>query len=224
MGESSSLPEQGLRRVSVEICRIVAELYRDGLISAVGGNVSARVPGSDLICMTPAGQFKGGLQPEDLVAVDPSGAVVWGSGRPSSEVDMHLALLTARPTLNAVVHSHPPYTTVLGFFPEPLEPLTVIHAYLEGLPRLPFRFSQDRAFADAVVAAIGSQDALILENHGLVTVGVSIRAAATMAYLVEEAAHLSYLTRLLGGTPRLLPPDALERVRQMRRRGRSLLG
>jgi ribulose-5-phosphate 4-epimerase/fuculose-1-phosphate aldolase len=212
-----------MARTAEAICAIVDELYRAGLITPIGGNVSARIPGSDNVCITPAGQFKGALRPNDLVVVNRDGGVEMG-GRPSSEVDMHLALLNSRPDVGAVIHCHAPYATALGFFDQPIEPLTLIHAYFDDLPRLGFRFSQNPEFAREVVQAIGSHDALLLENHGVVTVGRDLRTAATMAFVVEEIALQSYLARALPGTPRLLPAEALERVRQQRALGGRLFG
>lgn len=203
------------------ICGIVEELYRAGLITPIGGNVSARVPESSYVCITPAGQFKGALRPADIVVVNRRGEIERG-GRPSSEVDMHLALFAHRPDVGAVIHCHAPYATVLGFFDEPIEPLTMIHAYFDDLPRLPFRFSQNPEFAGEVVNAIGIHPALLLENHGLVTVGKDLRAAATAAFVVEEIAQQCYLARALGGSRRLLPAEALRRIREHRAGGGKL--
>ena len=96
--------EWELRADIVEVCR---RMHARGYVSAMDGNVSARMGGGRLLA-TPAGKAKGFLAPEDLVVVDLQGQPVRSGGRPSSEIKLHVAAYRARPDVSAVVHAHPP--------------------------------------------------------------------------------------------------------------------
>src|SRR5688572_22504806 len=97
-----------------EMCEVIEELYRFGLITATGGNVSARAPEAAAEAwITPRGFFKGNLSRESMVRMDTRGERCAGTGTPSSESKIHAALLAARPDLNAVVHCHAPKATIL---------------------------------------------------------------------------------------------------------------
>ncbi|HEX9439758.1 MAG TPA: class II aldolase/adducin family protein, partial [Roseiflexaceae bacterium] len=90
-----------------EIVKIGRMLYDRGLIVAGDGNISARMS-DELVITTPAGACKGMLEPEDMVVVDLEGRVRGGVRKPSSELQMHLAVYQNRPDARAVVHAHPP--------------------------------------------------------------------------------------------------------------------
>ncbi len=90
-----------------QICNVGRRMYGRGLVVACEGNVSTRLE-PDRILVTPAGVCKGHLAPQDLLVTDSSGAVIYGTGRPSSEILMHLLFYSLRPDVHAVCHAHPP--------------------------------------------------------------------------------------------------------------------
>jgi ribulose-5-phosphate 4-epimerase/fuculose-1-phosphate aldolase len=101
--------------VRAEMCEVIEELYRCALITATGGNVSARcVDAPNEAWITPRGMFKGALSPEIMARMDAAGErCADHRGTPSSEAKIHAAILAARPDVQAVVHCHAPYATIL---------------------------------------------------------------------------------------------------------------
>jgi L-fuculose-phosphate aldolase len=98
------------KRIREDIVNVMRNLYRRGLVSALSGNASIRVPGTNCIWITPSGIFKGGLTVDDLVKIDLEGNVVEGFRKPSSEWRFHVAIYKSRPDINAVIHAHNPVT------------------------------------------------------------------------------------------------------------------
>jgi L-fuculose-phosphate aldolase len=185
-----------LRRDNVTCCQ---RLYQRGLIASTEGNVSALI-GLDRLWITPSGSHKGFLGVEDLLLIDGQGKVLFGSGQPSSETPMHLALYRCRPDIRAVVHAHPPIATALTVAKCRLEtrllPETVV--LLGEVPTLPYQMPTTPAFAQEVGEVMQLVDAALLENHGGVTVGRSLQMAFNLMETLERAAQILYLAKTLG--------------------------
>ena len=111
--------------IKQEITRVMRALYERGLVSALGGNVSARVPGASEFWITPSGVFKGNVNVDDLVKVDLDGNVIEGVLRPSTETPFHAAIYRVRPDVNAVIHAHNPVTLGLALAGVNLKPISV---------------------------------------------------------------------------------------------------
>ncbi|MEM3381378.1 MAG: class II aldolase/adducin family protein, partial [Candidatus Bathyarchaeia archaeon] len=123
-----------------QIVRSMKILHRRGLMTGVGGNASARVEGSDEIWITPSGVYKPELKPSDLVKIDLDGRVVEGILKPSMEWHFHTAIYRRRADINAVLHTHSPFTTGLALADLKLRPITLEAAtILADVPILPFR-------------------------------------------------------------------------------------
>ena len=203
-----------LRRDIVAVCQ---RLYQRGFIAGTEGNVSA-LEGPDRLWITPAGHHKGLLQPADLLLIDRQGHVLFGNGRPSSETPMHLALYRCRPDIGAVVHAHPPLATALtvaGYqLAPPLLPEAVVA--LGEVPTIPYQMPTTWQFANDVGAAMRQAEAALLENHGSVAVGTTLQAAFNKMEIVERAAQILYLAKLLGRVQPLSPEavTALQALRQ----------
>src|SRR5919202_1283039 len=196
-----------LRRDIVAVCQ---RLYQRGFIAGTEGNVSA-LEGPDRLWITPSGHHKGLLQPADLLLIDLQGQVLSGNGRPSSEMPMHLALYRCRPGIRAVVHAHPPLATALTVAGYRLEPPLLPEAVvaLGEVPTIPYQIPTTWQFANDVEAAL-------LENHGSVAVGATLQAAFNKMEIVERAAQILYLAKLLGRVQPLSPEavTALQALRQ----------
>ncbi|MEE8391661.1 MAG: NAD(P)-dependent oxidoreductase, partial [Anaerolineae bacterium] len=108
-----------------KVVQVVDELYTTGLITATGGNVSARIPGTDHILITPSQLFKGDLHPGVLVRIDREGKALDPDAlSPSSEWPMHCAIYQTRPDVEAIVHTHAPQVTILGLGDLPFLPIS----------------------------------------------------------------------------------------------------
>lgn len=206
------------QRIRHEIVRMCQLLYQRGLIVGTEGNVSVRVA-PDQLWITPTGCHKGLMQPEDLVLIDLDGRVHFGHGRPSSETAMHLALYQCRADVQAVVHAHPPIATALtvaGYrFESALLPEAVVA--LGDVPTLAYQMPTTPQFAQAIGEAMRQADAVLLENHGSVTVGASLRMAFARMEMIERVAHILYCAQTLGRVQRLSPEavEALQALRHM---------
>jgi autoinducer 2 (AI-2) kinase len=198
-----------------EIVSIVDELYDAGLITPKGGNVSVLIPDSEELWITPTQLHKGGLTEEKLIRVNLKGKRLEGQDRPSVETPMHLLIYRTRPDVGAIIHSHAPMATVVGLFDEPVPPLTIEAVALAEAPLVPFLLSGTKELSQTVVDALGDGSAVLLQNHGLLTVGKDLREASNKAHQLEFAARTVVICRLLGGGPALIPHKLAEFLKKI---------
>jgi L-fuculose-phosphate aldolase len=199
--------EEHLRLELVEVGR---RLYTRGLVSGHEGNVSVRM--DDTLLVTPTGVCKGFLRPEDLVKTDLDGRGP-GAQRASMELPLHAEIYRRRDDVRAVVHAHPP--TATGFAVAGIsldQPLTAeAVAVLGCVPIVPYRAPASSELAEAVGRAILTAQALLLANHGALTVGESLERAWERMESLEMLARVTLVTRLLGQV-RFLPTREVERL------------
>jgi autoinducer 2 (AI-2) kinase len=195
-----------------ELCRIVDELYTAQLITATGGNVSVRRRGhDDQAWITPSQLFKGDLAPEILVRIGMDGkALDEGARSPSSEALMHTAVLAAKPEAQAVIHCHAPNATVLVNSGLPFLPISTEAAFFQNLGRIPFVMPGTQALADAIVEAMAEGWAVLMQNHGLLVAGRTLRRAADMAEIIERSCEVILGCHAVGREPPVLPEDVVE--------------
>jgi len=201
--------------IRAQIISVVDELYDAGLITPKGGNVSVRIPDSEELWITPTQLYKGGLTEEKLIRVNLRGKRLEGQDRPSVEMPMHLLIYRTRPDVGAIIHSHAPMATVVGLLHEPVPPLTIEAIALADAPRVPFMLSGTEELSQAVVDALGDGSAVLLQNHGLLTVGKDLREAANKAHQLEFAARIVVICRLLGGRPAVIPDKLAEFLKRI---------
>jgi len=199
-----------------EIVSVVKELYASELITATGGNVSARIPGSDALWITPSQLFKGDLAPEVLVRVDLEGHPLDADARsPSSETSVHCAILRTKSEARAVVHAHAPHATILANAGLPFLPISTEAAFFGDIPRVPFIMPGTRALAEAVAEAMRDSWAVLMINHGLIVAGRSLRRAADMCEIIDRSAQVILGCYAVGREPPVLPDDAVATLRKM---------
>jgi L-fuculose-phosphate aldolase len=141
------------------------------------------------------------LKPEELVLVDLQGNKIRGKLPVSLETPMHAAIYRARKDAQAVVHTHAPTATAFGIAKTEILPLQIEVFMLlpNGVPIVPFKAPGSKALGDAVQKKMTSYDAVILENHGIVTVGSTIEAACSLNEMVEECAKIQFMVMMLAG-------------------------
>ncbi|MCZ6463600.1 MAG: class II aldolase/adducin family protein, partial [Proteobacteria bacterium] len=202
--------------VREQIVDAVQELYRAELITATGGNVSARIADADEVWITPSQLFKGELRPEVLVRIDLEGhSLDVGSRSPSSEWGVHCAIYRARPDIVAVVHAHAPHATILANAGLPFLPISTEAAFFSDLPRLPFIMPGTGELAAAVAEAMADSWAVLMVNHGLIVGGRTLRRAADMIEIIDRSAQVILGCYAVGREPPTLPDDVVATLRKM---------
>jgi len=188
--------ERTLRREIVRVCR---RLYERGLIAGGEGNVSARLDAGTIL-VTPAGASKIDVGEDDLVVVDRTGKRVAGSGRPSSELGVHLRIYQLRRDVKAVVHAHPPFATAFAVAGEDLMTpvLPEILVQIGGVPLVPYATPGSPALADAVEPFLRLHDAFLMANHGATSYGSTLSIAHQRMESLEHAARILFHARALG--------------------------
>ncbi|NPA47880.1 MAG: aldolase [Thermococci archaeon] len=182
------------RLLKEQLIRYSVMAHQKGLTAAFGGNLSIR--SGDLVFIKSTGTVMGELM-RGHVATITMDAERTSAVRPSSEYRLHLRIYSVRPDVRAVVHLHPPFSIAVSALLRDELPLLTPEAeiYLRRIPVAPFREAGSEALAEVVASCIRDSDAVIMENHGTVTVGRSLREAFYKAELVEESAKLWYLSR-----------------------------
>ena len=190
-----------IKDVSERMVKAGKELHNQGLVRGTSGNISARISGADTFLIKPSGVRMEALKPEELVLVDLQGNKIRGESCVSRETRMHAAIYRTRKDAQAVVHTHAPTATAFGIAKTEILPLQIEMFMLlpNGVPLIPFKPPGSEALAKAVQKRMVNYDAVILENHGIVTVGSTIEAACSLNEMVEEGARIQLLTMLLTG-------------------------
>jgi L-fuculose-phosphate aldolase len=206
-----SLTERDVRCAIVEVGR---RLYARGLIGGNEGNISVR-QGQTLL-VTPAGVCKGFLNPDEIVRTDLEGQPQ-GGGRASTEILMHTAVYKRRGDVGAVVHAHPPTATGFAVAGVALDQPLIAEAVvtLGPVPIIPYGQPSTPALAAHVGDAICGAQALLMANHGAITVGDDLYRAWERMETVEQLAKIALVTRILGRDHALTPADVrgLELIR-----------
>lgn len=191
-----------------ELCRICHLLYQKDLVTATDGNVSMQAE-EGFILLTPSGKHKGMLEPEEILVLDGDGAVREGSGRPSKEYPMHRAVYEQRPEVNAVIHTHPVYTTAFA-----LAGRNLPNDYLIEMPMMlgrtalaPFALPGTKEMAEAVKPFLEECSAILLKNHGALTMGKDLTEAYCRMEVMESIAKTIILSAVIGKPERILAED-----------------
>lgn len=171
-----------------------------GLIHGTSGNISVRDEKDNVIAITPSGISYQTMKVEDIALVDLDGNWIDGPYKPSSETPMHTAILKNRPDMNAVVHTHSKYATVMSMTGEPLPSATLPGCWYYPIKSTKtFYPAGTLGLAQSAVEGIGEDgDVVLLKNHGLIAGGKDIDAAMTCAEYTEECAEIAYLAKLVG--------------------------
>jgi L-fuculose-phosphate aldolase len=190
-----------IKDISERMVKAGRELHNQGLVRGTSGNISARIPGTDTFLIKPSGARMECLKADELVLVDLQGNRIRGESNVSMETPIHSAIYRTRKDVQAVVHTHAPTATAFGIAKTEILPLQIEVFMLlpNGVPFVPFEPPGSEALALAVQKKIEDYDALILENHGIVTVGSTIEAACNLNEMVEEAAKIQFLAMTLAG-------------------------
>ena len=188
------------------------KLITSQLTTGSGGNLSIFNRDQNLIAIKPSGVDYMTMKPEDVVVVSPSGEIVDGVLKPSSELKFHLALLHHRPDINAVVHTHQPYATTVACLNIELPPVHYLIGFSgDKVPLAKYATFGSQALSDYILEAIGPYNACLMANHGLVTVGTDISRAFATTEELELVSRIYCLARSMG-EPRILSKEDMAEV------------
>lgn len=188
------------------------KMVRSQLTVGSGGNLSIINRNEKLIAISPSGLDYFDTSPEDVVVVDDQGQIVEGKWKPSSELNFHLALYDHRAEIQAVVHTHSVYAATMACLNWEIP---AVH-YLIGfsgkkVPLAPYATFGTKQLAENICHSIGDYNAVLLANHGLVTVGKTLPAAFSAAEEIEFVARIYYQTKCIG-EPVILSDEEMSRI------------
>jgi L-ribulose-5-phosphate 4-epimerase len=193
-----------IARIRREVCDLHAELVRYQLVVWTAGNVSARVPGEDLMVIKPSGVAYDDLTPENMIVCDLDGKVVEGDLSPSSDTAAHAYVYRNMPEVGGVVHTHSTYASAWAARGEEVPcVLTAMADEFGGpIPVGPFALIGDDSIGRGIVDTLAGSNspAVLMRNHGVFSVGGSAKAAVKAAVMTEDVARTVHLARV-HGTP-----------------------
>ncbi len=198
-------------RLRVEVAALHRELVRYGLVVWTAGNISARVPGADLLVIKPSGVPYDELTPEKMVVCDLYGTVIEGDLQPSSDTATSAYVYRSMPDVGGVVHTHSTYATAWASRGESIPCVLTMMADEFGgeIPIGPFAHIGDDEIGRAIVETLGDHrsNAILLKNHGVFTIGRTAKDAVKAAVMCEDVARSVHIARQLGSPIPIAPAD-----------------
>lgn len=204
------------RALRAQICELGRNLWTKNMVAANDGNLSVRLDDGRILC-TPTGVSKGYMRPEVLAELDLQGNLVNGcTVKPSSEVKMHLRVYAEDPTVKAVVHAHPTYSTLFACrgmgLRNTMLPETIVG--LGDVPLASYATPSTLDVPDSIAPYIEGHMACLLENHGALTWGRDLMSAYLTMERLESSAHLMWALELVGGG-RALPAEEIANLKTL---------
>ena len=211
--------EAAIERVRAEVAALHNELVRNGLVVWTGGNVSGRVPGTDYFVIKPSCVSYDQLAPDNMILCDLHGKVVPGTAgsdrSPSSDTAAHAYVYRELPDVGGVVHTHSPYAVAWAARGQEIPCVITGMADEFGgpIPVGPFAVIGDDSIGRGIVETLRGHRsrAVLMQNHGPFTIGVTARDAVKAAIMCEDAARTVHLALQLGPVIPI-PQDQVDRL------------
>jgi L-ribulose-5-phosphate 4-epimerase len=196
-----------------ELAALHQELPRNGLVAWTSGNLSARVPGEELMAIKASGVRYEDLTADAIVICDLHGELVEGDLSPSSDAATHGYVYRALPHVGGVAHTHSAYATAWAIHGEPIPCVMTAMADEFGgdIPIGPFALIGDEAIGRGIVETLEGHHspAVLMRSHGVFTIGPTARDAIKAAVMCEDVARTVHLARALGDVVPL-DPESIE--------------
>ncbi len=203
-----------LRKTVVSVSQ---DFYQNGLVrnTGTGGNISARDPDSGLIAVTPSQVRYDTMGPEDIVIINLEGDVIEAREGliPTSESPTHRLIYQEFSQFHAVVHSHSIFATVLGSLFDSIPAMhTEFAAFIgDSVPVAKYAQPGTKKMARVIVEKLRETPAMVLRNHGTVSVAENPKTALDRALAVEDTANMYYHARALGN-PKVISPEQCRKL------------
>ena len=188
-----------LEELRQEVWACNLELPKNGLVKMTSGNVSGRDAETGFVVIKPSGYRYEQLTPERLVVVDLEGNVVEGDLKPSVDTETHLYIYRHRSDVLGVAHTHSVYASTFAALGKPIPPCLTASAMFGGeVPLGGFVPIGGEAIGQEIIAKIGQSSVIIMQNHGVFTIGSSASRATKMAIEVEDVAQITFQAMAIG--------------------------
>ncbi len=198
------------QEIKEQICDVCNKMWLLGWVAANDGNVSVKVSDNEILA-TPTGISKSFITPEKLVLIDLDGNILEAEEgyRPSSEIKMHLCCYKEREDVKAVLHAHPPTATGFAVAHVHMDNYVMIEDILTlgSVPVTPYGTPSTEEVPDAIRPYLQEHDAMLLENHGALTVGADLLTAYYRMETLELWAKIELNAHLLGGAKEISRPN-----------------
>ena len=205
------------KEIREQICEVGRRVWQKNWVAANDGNISMRL-GDEFVITTPTGVSKGFMTPDMLLKVDLDGNVRGGYLKPSSEIKIHIEAYKRRDDKKAVVHAHPPVCTgyAVANIPLDFKTLPEIIITLGRVPLAQYGTPSTTELSDSISELIVCHDAVLLANHGAMTLGKDVLDAYYNMERVEHFASISLVAHQLGRMQPISEPDVkkLEDIRE----------
>ena len=202
------------------IIDIGKRLWTRGFVAANDGNISVKINDNEILT-TPTGVSKGTMTQDMIIKMTMDGKVVSSSKkyRPSSEVKMHIEVYQQRDDIKSVIHAHPPYCTSFAVANIPLNKCVLPEAILTlgAVPIAPYGTPSTREIPDSIKPHLQNSDALLLANHGALTLGQDLTTAYHRMETLEHTAYIVYLSIGLGNV-NIIPSHEVDKLLELRER------
>lgn len=210
--------ELSYMKLREQICDVCHKMWLLGWVAANDGNVSVKLEDGTFL-VTPTGMSKSFITPDKLVLMDKAANTIEGlpGYRPSSEIKMHLRCYEEREDVKSVLHAHPPVATGYAAANKALDEYSMIETViaLGSIPVSPYGTPSTYEVPDAIAPYLGEHDAVLLQNHGALTVGADLITAYYRMETLELFAKISLNAHLLGGAQEI-SRENIERLIGMR--------
>lgn len=196
-----------------EVINAGVKLDRYGLIALSGGNVSLKVD-TDRVLVTPSGMIYEELEIDDIILMDLSGKVIEGTRKASVDTKALLYIYNNMPEINAVIHTHQPYATALGLVEEEFKCnlTTLANATKGSVSVCPFSSAASEQMGIEAVENLNGKLAVILKNHGVITVGNSLKQALYSCVYLEEAAKTYCIAKSMSDNVAMMTAEQIEQA------------
>jgi ribulose-5-phosphate 4-epimerase/fuculose-1-phosphate aldolase len=195
-----------LRDLKEEVVFWAQKAENLGLVIPTTGNFSLRDKETGYIFVTPHGIFREFLKPDDIVILEINGNKIEGKNRPSYETPVHLEVYKNREDIFGIAHTHSPYACCFAVLNRGI-PLIHIETFFSvggNIPVVDFAPPGSKKLAKKSLEKLLKRSAVLLENHGVLTIGSSLSQALLVAIMVEESAKIYHRALQIGKPKELL--------------------
>ena len=183
-----------------EIVEYGQRIYEKNFVAGTDGNISCRLSDGEFL-ITPSGMAKGRMNPDDLVVIDADGNLTGGKNKPSSEFKLHTFIYSKRSDVDTIIHAHPVFCTAFACtengFAQNILPEIVVTA--GGIPLAEYGTPSTAELPESIAGLITEHDTILLQNHGIVTVGRNLEEAYIKLETAEHFAKILHAAQDLGG-------------------------